>query len=195
MRRIGGARRRAWLCPTRPVTPEVAGSSPVAPVKSLQIGLLCWRRRHERAPVSRHPALIPPVIAGRRGSSPLNPARRDAGRCNRRSIPGVPCGCRRGADADPRVMGTSYGTLTPTIRPSLSPSVEADASSHGFSSFRDRMTSVEQRRGLTVTIPSATILLAVGWRSGRCEPQLALLVVPGSSNGGREETPTSLGWL
>ena len=32
-----GVRRRASLCPTRPVTPEVAGSSPVAPVKSLQI--------------------------------------------------------------------------------------------------------------------------------------------------------------
>ncbi len=27
-----GVRRRASLCPTRPVTPEVAGSSPVAPV-------------------------------------------------------------------------------------------------------------------------------------------------------------------
>jgi hypothetical protein len=28
-------RRRAWLCPTRPVTPEVAGSSPVAPVSKV----------------------------------------------------------------------------------------------------------------------------------------------------------------
>jgi hypothetical protein len=26
----------------RPVTPEVAGSSPVAPVKYLQIGIFCW---------------------------------------------------------------------------------------------------------------------------------------------------------
>jgi hypothetical protein len=38
MRLFGGVRRRASPCPTRPVTPEVAGSSPVAPVKSLQIG-------------------------------------------------------------------------------------------------------------------------------------------------------------
>jgi hypothetical protein len=30
---FGGVRRRAWLSPTRPVTPEVAGSSPVAPAK------------------------------------------------------------------------------------------------------------------------------------------------------------------
>jgi hypothetical protein len=33
--------RQASLPPARPVTPEVAGSSPVAPVKSLQIGIFC----------------------------------------------------------------------------------------------------------------------------------------------------------
>jgi hypothetical protein len=32
-RQFGDARRGAWLSPTRPVTPEVAGSSPVAPVQ------------------------------------------------------------------------------------------------------------------------------------------------------------------
>src|SRR5918992_4183481 len=40
MTTFGDVRRRASLCPTRPVTPEVAGSSPVAPAKdSLQIGV------------------------------------------------------------------------------------------------------------------------------------------------------------
>jgi hypothetical protein len=38
MTTFGEVRRRASLCLTRPVTPEVAGSSPVAPVKVLQIG-------------------------------------------------------------------------------------------------------------------------------------------------------------
>jgi hypothetical protein len=33
MTAFGGVRSRASSCPTRPVTPEVAGSSPVAPVK------------------------------------------------------------------------------------------------------------------------------------------------------------------
>jgi hypothetical protein len=38
--------RRSSLCLTRPVTPEVAGSSPVAPVKYLQIRMLrCHNRR------------------------------------------------------------------------------------------------------------------------------------------------------
>src|SRR5918995_5962475 len=34
MTAFGDVRRQASLCPTRPVTPEVAGSSPVAPVLS-----------------------------------------------------------------------------------------------------------------------------------------------------------------
>jgi hypothetical protein len=34
MKAFRDVRRRASSCPTRPVTPEVAGSSPVAPVKS-----------------------------------------------------------------------------------------------------------------------------------------------------------------
>src|SRR5918996_3160838 len=43
----------------RPVTPEVAGSSPVAPVNSLQIGIFSHRIGHERPPASFHPVLIP----------------------------------------------------------------------------------------------------------------------------------------
>ncbi len=44
-----GARRRASLCPTRPVTPEVAGSSPVAPVfqSACNRHLACCRIRRE----------------------------------------------------------------------------------------------------------------------------------------------------
>jgi hypothetical protein len=43
----------------RPVTPEVAGSSPVAPAKVLQIGTFCCRLGPKRPPASFHPALIP----------------------------------------------------------------------------------------------------------------------------------------
>jgi hypothetical protein len=43
----------------RPVTPEVAGSSPVAPVKYLQIGMFSRQSGPVRPPASRHPALIP----------------------------------------------------------------------------------------------------------------------------------------
>jgi len=43
----------------RPVTPKVAGSSPVAPVKSLQTGGFCWPEYRQRPPASLHPALIP----------------------------------------------------------------------------------------------------------------------------------------
>jgi hypothetical protein len=43
----------------RPVTPEVAGSSPVAPVKFLQTGIFCWLTWRKRPPASLHPALIP----------------------------------------------------------------------------------------------------------------------------------------
>jgi hypothetical protein len=45
-----GVRRGASRCPTRPVTPEVAGSSPVAPIKLLQIDMFCCRSRHRRTP-------------------------------------------------------------------------------------------------------------------------------------------------
>ena len=49
----------------RPVTPEVAGSSPVAPVKSLQIGIFCCRLRRKRPPASfqsrTHPARQSPL--------------------------------------------------------------------------------------------------------------------------------------
>ncbi len=51
-------------------TPEVAGSSPVAPVKYLQIGMFCCRARRRRPPACFHPAQIPhgnprtkPVVA------------------------------------------------------------------------------------------------------------------------------------
>src|SRR6266536_4716389 len=44
----------------RPVTPEVAGSSPVAPAENiLQIHIFCCLHRRKRPPVSPHPALIP----------------------------------------------------------------------------------------------------------------------------------------
>jgi hypothetical protein len=44
MNLFGGVRRRPSFCLNRPVAPEVAGSSPVAPpLKSLQIGILCCR--------------------------------------------------------------------------------------------------------------------------------------------------------
>jgi hypothetical protein len=53
----------------RPVTPEVAGSSPVAPVKDLQICIFCCRCGCKRPPASFHPAQIPhknrPQIAAR----------------------------------------------------------------------------------------------------------------------------------
>ncbi len=46
-----GRRRASWR-PTRPVTPEVAGPSPVAPVllKCLQIGTSCCRNRRQISP-------------------------------------------------------------------------------------------------------------------------------------------------
>jgi hypothetical protein len=43
----------------RPVTPEVAGSSPVAPVvNSLQLGVFCCLVRRKRPPVFTHLARI-----------------------------------------------------------------------------------------------------------------------------------------
>jgi hypothetical protein len=62
-------RRSAWLCPIRPVTPEVAGSSPVAPVENiLQIRIFCWPSGRRRSPAShRSPALLPhakPAVGG-----------------------------------------------------------------------------------------------------------------------------------
>ena len=57
---VQGVRRRASLCLTRPVTPELAGSSPVAPVENiLQIKAFCCQSWRRRPPVShRPPALI-----------------------------------------------------------------------------------------------------------------------------------------
>jgi hypothetical protein len=43
----------------RPVTPEVAGSSLVAPVKFLQIGIFVGVGVCERPPASVDPALLP----------------------------------------------------------------------------------------------------------------------------------------
>jgi hypothetical protein len=79
MRLFGGVRRRTSSSPTRPVTPEVAGSSPVAPVslKCLQIGrLYCLLRRssgcswpnHGPRPGKKRPAnrrLAGELVAGR----------------------------------------------------------------------------------------------------------------------------------
>jgi hypothetical protein len=58
----------------RPVTPEVAGSSPVAPVKYLQIAMFCCRSRRKRPSASFHPAHIPPETSpGNPRSKPLVP--------------------------------------------------------------------------------------------------------------------------
>jgi hypothetical protein len=51
-------RRSPSFLPARPVTPEVAGSSPVAPVTPLQIGVLCCLIRRGRPPASDDPAHI-----------------------------------------------------------------------------------------------------------------------------------------
>jgi len=71
----------------RSVTPEVAGSSPVAPVKYLQIGI--FSRRLDRRPFA-HPAHIPhanrPGIPAESRSQPVIPARRTAGPPRRRSV-------------------------------------------------------------------------------------------------------------
>jgi hypothetical protein len=70
----------------RPVTPEVAGSSPVAPVTSLQIGILCCRFRRKRPLVSSssgvHRARESPYEAGgsREFPQPMVPAGTTGGR-------------------------------------------------------------------------------------------------------------------
>jgi hypothetical protein len=63
MNTFRGVRRRASLCPTRPVTPEVAGSSPVAPAENiLQIAIfVAWLGANERRLPGR-PALIPQQV-------------------------------------------------------------------------------------------------------------------------------------
>jgi hypothetical protein len=61
--------RSARNCHDRPVTPEVAGSSPVAPVKSLQISRFCCPSRRKRPPAFTDPAHIP------HGNPPLEPGR------------------------------------------------------------------------------------------------------------------------
>jgi hypothetical protein len=84
-----GARRRASFYPIRPVTPEVAGSSPVAPVKSLQIGIFCRLSGRKRPPAFRIPR------SSRTGSSPSAPL----GAANPRTVDDRPhrrasCGSR-----------------------------------------------------------------------------------------------------
>ena len=62
----------------RPVTPEVAGSSPGASIKVLQIGMFCCLRRRKPSSASKHPAHIPhgnPILAGR-ADAEWNPQRR-----------------------------------------------------------------------------------------------------------------------
>jgi hypothetical protein len=52
--------RRPLSAPrSKPVTPEVPGSSPVAAVKSLHIGMLCCPSRRNERPPPVHPAYIP----------------------------------------------------------------------------------------------------------------------------------------
>src|SRR5439155_19116268 len=50
----------------RPVTPEVAGSSPVAPVKDLRVGLFSCPCRRKRTPVFCDPVLILPGCSRRK---------------------------------------------------------------------------------------------------------------------------------
>jgi hypothetical protein len=68
-----GRSRPCRSSPYRSVTPEVAGSSPVAPVKYLQSGIFCCLARRKRPPASCDPALIPRAIAGWRRSQPVIP--------------------------------------------------------------------------------------------------------------------------
>ena len=77
----------------RPVTPEVAGSSPVAPVKFLQIASFFWRLDVvDRRPLF-HPAWIPhadrPGIPARRRSSPVIPAPETTGDVAGRPLTGL----------------------------------------------------------------------------------------------------------
>jgi hypothetical protein len=60
-----GVRRRTSSSPTRPVTPEVAGSSPVAPVKDLQINasVVCLGA-HERGFRRSRADSAPPTASG-----------------------------------------------------------------------------------------------------------------------------------
>ncbi len=65
------------VAPCRPVTPEVAGSSPVAPVENiLQIGIFCCPSRRNRPPASTGHALIPQANPGplKRCKSPCSVA-------------------------------------------------------------------------------------------------------------------------
>jgi hypothetical protein len=78
-------RRQSSLRWNMPVTPEVAGSSPVAPVKLLQIGSFCCPRRRKRPPPSRYPALIPPADTRLEPLEAGNTRNRLAGRDDRRS--------------------------------------------------------------------------------------------------------------
>ena len=71
---------------TRPVTPEVAGSSPVAPVKDLQIGIFCCLTRRKRPPASIHPAHIPHGNRRTKPAEAANSRRCLPGPCDRRSI-------------------------------------------------------------------------------------------------------------
>ncbi len=56
-------RRQSSVRPKRPVTPEVAGSSPVAPAEHiLQTDIFCCLVRRIRPPAAFHPAVIPREI-------------------------------------------------------------------------------------------------------------------------------------
>jgi hypothetical protein len=77
----------------RPVTPEVAGSSPVAPVKSLQTGIFCCRAGRKRPPPSFHPALIPRrKIAAQSRLESVIPAGKTTGHIAGRPL-GAGCRC------------------------------------------------------------------------------------------------------
>src|SRR5215207_11120686 len=89
LRQIPAYPRSARKRQDRPVTPEVAGSSPVASVNYLQISIFCCRDRRNRPPASSHPAEIPhpnqPQIAARSLLYPRITAIKTTGRKSRRS--------------------------------------------------------------------------------------------------------------
>ncbi len=69
----------------RPVTPEVAGSNPVAPVKFLQISMFCCLSWRKRPSASFHPAYIPHGNSRREPLRPGNSRKVLAGPHGRRS--------------------------------------------------------------------------------------------------------------
>jgi hypothetical protein len=99
--------RSARKRPARPVTPKVACSSPVAPVKPCKLArLLPTRRRWPRA--YRDPALIPPANRRRAQAVARNPRDPSAGRKTRGQtptcVPAAAAGLRGGGAGNGRQL-------------------------------------------------------------------------------------------